>query len=259
MFVFELPPYYLVSFFKEWISLKELCFLDSSICNAVERTNFHHVIKVHRENSLDEEIQHVIKLQYFVFSSQLQQLTSHKKVLKVYIKHGAAQFKKNADFAKYMLLIGNCVQFEDNFAFQTGNYDFSVSQMFSNFSNIKTDNSFGIEIDELFTNWYIGEFRNGKREGFGNQYWRYGVKSFVKFQPFHSSDMLCTPGSYCYSGEWLDDKCHGYGVMKYKIGDVYTGQWVAHQRHGHGSMRYGDGSRFVGQWQNGYRVFENSD
>ncbi len=46
--MFHLSPYFLVTFFQDWISLKQVCRLDSTICNKNERIQFHHILKVRK-------------------------------------------------------------------------------------------------------------------------------------------------------------------------------------------------------------------
>lgn len=74
---------------------------------------------------------------------------------------------------------------------------------------------------------YEGEFKNGKREGWGRFY--------IKGER--------------YEGEWHDDRKHGYGVYTWDDGDRYEGQWVAGRQEGHGSYIWGNGSSYVGQWK----------
>lgn len=44
---------------------------------------------------------------------------------------------------------------------------------------------------------------------------------------------------------------HGYGVYKWKSGNVYKGQFVNDQREGHGIMIWSDGTKYEGNWKNG--------
>lgn len=57
-----------------------------------------------------------------------------------------------------------------------------------------------------------------------------------------------------YTGEWKDDKCHGYGNMNYASGARYTGEWKDDLRHGQGTYRYADGTKRMGEWKDGNPV-----
>jgi len=74
---------------------------------------------------------------------------------------------------------------------------------------------------------YEGEFKFGKREGWGRFY--------IKGER--------------YEGEWVDDRKHGYGVYTWDDGDRYEGNWVAGRQEGHGSYIWGNGSSYVGAWK----------
>ena len=94
---------------------------------------------------------------------------------------------------------------------------------------------------------YSGAWRDGLREGYGK--------------------MLYASGN-SYEGEWLMDKKHGKGAMKWRKGeDVYIGDWESDNQHGFGEFIWGDeggatgsssSSRqtnniYRGQWKNGLR------
>eukprot|EP00930_Biecheleria_cincta_P034348 TRINITY_DN23751_c0_g1_i1.p1 TRINITY_DN23751_c0_g1~~TRINITY_DN23751_c0_g1_i1.p1 ORF type:complete len:1257 (-),score=207.81 TRINITY_DN23751_c0_g1_i1:177-3947(-) len=50
-----------------------------------------------------------------------------------------------------------------------------------------------------------------------------------------------------YSGQWREDKKHGYGVLFYRNGGVYVGQWIDNRKHGLGVLL--DNSSSQGQKQ----------
>ena len=86
-----------------------------------------------------------------------------------------------------------------------------------------------------------------------------------------------------YSGELVEGKPHGYGVMRFPNGDLYEGEWIEGEmdglgeyfiydmqwgsftkkykgefskclRHGKGCMIYEDFSKYQGNWQNNQRT-----
>ena len=97
---------------------------------------------------------------------------------------------------------------------------------------------------------YSGHFRNGLRHGQG----RFGSPSTGER----------------YSGQWIDDKRHGFGVVSRKDyvfagnfcedqytglgwhqdadGNYYAGHWCNHRKFGTGKMIYTDGASFDGLW-----------
>lgn len=58
-----------------------------------------------------------------------------------------------------------------------------------------------------------------------------------------------------YSGEWVQDQRHGFGVCERSDGVMYEGGWLNNKRHGFGITKFSDGSFEEGQYQNGKLVF----
>jgi hypothetical protein len=52
-----------------------------------------------------------------------------------------------------------------------------------------------------------------------------------------------------YKGDFVEDKKHGRGRMRYADGSVYYGDWVRDQRHGYGEYYYANGDKYCGHWQ----------
>ena len=88
-------------------------------------------------------------------------------------------------------------------------------------------------------NTYVGEFRDGKRNGQGTYTWVNGTK---------------------YVGEWKDNKRHGQGTTifangqgtwSFPFGYKYTGEYKDDKQHGQGTFIWTDKSKFVGGWKDG--------
>ena len=78
---------------------------------------------------------------------------------------------------------------------------------------------------------YTGDFRFGRKEGFGK----------MKY-----------PNGGVYKGSWLNDQRSGSGTYTYPNGDAYTGRWSDDIKAGRGSYSFaGKGSTLVGTWENG--------
>lgn len=85
-----------------------------------------------------------------------------------------------------------------------------------------------------FKSIYIGEFKNGVKEGKGK--WKKDRND---------------PESNQYEGEYKNDKKHGFGVFKWKSGNKYKGGYQDDERHGYGEMYWTDGSSYKGMWHKG--------
>jgi len=77
---------------------------------------------------------------------------------------------------------------------------------------------------------YLGQYNNGKREGFGQE--------------------ILKDGSI-YEGNWSNDKKNGNGRYVGIDGAVYTGDWVNGEKHGQGALDYVDGTGYNGGWSMG--------
>ena len=72
---------------------------------------------------------------------------------------------------------------------------------------------------------YKGQWKNGKRHGKGELFWR--------------------DGSY-YQGQWKNDKIEGKGKVIYANGDMYIGNWHQDKAQGFGIFLHFDGSKYEG-------------
>ena len=61
---------------------------------------------------------------------------------------------------------------------------------------------------------------------------------------------LYIEGDYSYEGQWLDDKMHGAGTLRFASGAMYTGEFAENKYMGQGTHTFPDGvSKYVGPWQ----------
>ncbi|XP_045040951.2 radial spoke head 10 homolog B isoform X2 [Desmodus rotundus] len=104
---------------------------------------------------------------------------------------------------------------------------------------------------------YKGEVVNGKRNGFG-------VFKCVT-QPMSYIGQWCQgkrhgtgciyynqEGTSSYEGSWDHNVRKGWGIRRYKSGNVYEGQWDNNMRHGEGRMRWlTTNEEYSGQWDRG--------
>lgn len=80
---------------------------------------------------------------------------------------------------------------------------------------------------------YVGQMKNGKREGQGTM-------------TFASGDV--------YIGEWKNDLKNGYGIYTWSDGDVYEGEYKNDKRNGHGKYTWPDGDVYEGEYKDGKRT-----
>jgi hypothetical protein len=76
---------------------------------------------------------------------------------------------------------------------------------------------------------FVGEFRNGKRNGQGTYTWGNGNR---------------------YVGEFVNDKIEGQGTFTFKDGARYVGPFRNEKRNGRGTYTWADGNVYVGDFVN---------
>ena len=73
----------------------------------------------------------------------------------------------------------------------------------------------------------------------------------------HGKGVLKTLSNRTYEGGWENDLPHGYGVNTFPNGKVYKGEYKKGRPFGDGQWTYSDGSTYTGKWING--EFVNPD
>lgn len=81
-------------------------------------------------------------------------------------------------------------------------------------------------------NRYVGEFKNGLRNGQGTFTFATGDK---------------------YAGEWKDGQYHGRGTGTSTTGNQYIGEYKNGKRDGFGTYTHADSSKYAGEWRDGKR------
>jgi hypothetical protein len=79
---------------------------------------------------------------------------------------------------------------------------------------------------------YKGEWKNGKRHGWGT---------------------LLYPDGSQYRGEWSNDRFNGTGTKEYVNSKIYkyVGEWKNGDKYGWGTEVYSTGSQYTGEWKEG--------
>lgn len=58
-------------------------------------------------------------------------------------------------------------------------------------------------------------------------------------------------GTYTYTGGVTDGRQNGFGICRYRNGNVYAGNWNMSYKHGIGRMEFADGTMQFGRWERG--------
>ena len=112
---------------------------------------------------------------------------------------------------------------------------------------------------------YEGEWKDGKRDGYGILYW--GNKSkfvglFVEDKAFGFGKLWHEDGDI-FKGYWKDFQADGIGQYKTKKGAYFNGDWKLDRQDGFGMEIWPKGSNFMGEYSDGNKhgigilTFEN--
>ena len=116
---------------------------------------------------------------------------------------------------------------------------------------------------------YVGEYRNGARNGYGNSIYRQSKKiqlrKYVDGNKIEARNISgVTYGSMrfvngknqngTFYGPLKNGEPHGYGYFKYENGDVYIGTYRNGKRDGYGNSIYANGRIEFRKYRNGKQV-----
>ena len=102
---------------------------------------------------------------------------------------------------------------------------------------------------------YVGEFKDGKRNGQGT----YTLASGDKYVGEYKDGKRNGQGTYTfadgdkYVGEFKDDKRDGHGTVTYAKAEKYVGEFKDDKRNGPGTATYANGMKYVGEFKDGKR------
>ncbi len=74
----------------------------------------------------------------------------------------------------------------------------------------------------------------------------------------HGHGVLKTQSNRTYDGEWEYDLPHGFGINTFPNGKIYRGEYKEGKPFGEGQWIYSDGSTYTGKWINGEFVNPNN-
>jgi len=67
----------------------------------------------------------------------------------------------------------------------------------------------------------------------------------------HGHGVLKTQSNRIYDGSWENDLPHGFGINTFPNGKIYKGEYKKGRPFGEGQWIYSDGSTYTGKWING--------
>ena len=104
--------------------------------------------------------------------------------------------------------------------------------------------------DQLINN---GNFKNGKREGYGEEKYNEGDE----YKGAFFNDEKCGKGQYIfadgsrYDGNFRNNKFNGFGQISLNNGDFIRGEFKNGKLNGEGDVNWKDGTKFVGNFVKG--------
>lgn len=111
---------------------------------------------------------------------------------------------------------------------------------------------------------YEGEWRDGRRQGFGKMEFENGDRFEGLWMPDsrYDNESSMVKGTYTfangdvYKGEWEGSTINGTGTYTYVNGDKYEGPWKGGRPNGNGTYTWEDGSKYEGgfHWMYGNSV-----
>ena len=102
---------------------------------------------------------------------------------------------------------------------------------------------------------YLGEWKNGLRDGFGSLFLENEIKFmgfFLENKAFGYGHLWKEDGD-SYNGYWKNFKAEGWGIYKTNNGACYNGEWGGDLQHGFGIEQWPRGSIYLGDYANGYK------
>ena len=98
---------------------------------------------------------------------------------------------------------------------------------------------------------YVGEYKDGKRNGRGAYTFASGEKYVGEFKDgeYHGQGTHTFLNGNKYVGEFKDDKRNGQGTYTFANGNKYVGGFRDGKRNGQGTLTFPDGDKYVGEYK----------
>ncbi len=119
-----------------------------------------------------------------------------------------------------------------------------------------------------FGNYYLGDYAEGKKQGFGYHLFNNGLVYYGRYKDNLKIDgIVIDPITFneVYKGEWDHDTYNGRGRLTRRNGQYYEGSFVNGYFQGKGRIVWPNGDRYTGDFEKGIRqgygkfIFVNGD
>ncbi len=99
---------------------------------------------------------------------------------------------------------------------------------------------------------YEGEYEEGRREGFGSYQFKKGDRYVGYFSngKYHQRGAYFFPNGDKYFGQYANGKRNGKGTLSKANGERYEGDFQEGKRHGLGRCTFSNGDHYSGSWKN---------
>ena len=95
----------------------------------------------------------------------------------------------------------------------------------------------------------MGEQQKAYRKGISKYKHGHVYDGMWKDNKYHGRGTITMGSGMKYSGDWVEGKRCGDGVIRYPGGQVYDGKWANNKKNGWGTMTNGNGFKFVGTFK----------
>ncbi len=119
---------------------------------------------------------------------------------------------------------------------------------------------FGVSTEKFgsMSEFYEGNWANDKYNGHGKLVRKYYVDNNFFYEEQWSEKNVEYDGEDIYTGFFQDGKAYGFGTKNYENGEIYTGDWDMDKRHGLGKLIGKNGELiFEGEWKD-EKMFKRS-
>ena len=109
--------------------------------------------------------------------------------------------------------------------------------------------------------YYEGEWKNGKRDGYGILSWHDETTFMGKFENDkiveygklwnNEGDIYKGKKGSSYKGEWKNDRQNGFGIEKWPKGSKFIGEYYEGYKNGIGILSFGNNGGYKGEFKNG--------
>ena len=104
-------------------------------------------------------------------------------------------------------------------------------------------------------NRYVGEYKDGKKHGYGTYTWADGSQYVGEYKDDnrHGQGTLTPTNGDKYVGQYKDGKKYGYGTYTFTSGEKYVGGFKGGKMNGQGTYTWADGEKYVGEFKDDNR------